>query len=170
MSLLEHPIVATLVGTLAATVITAVGVWTWRKFFRPGIRIMTATEKGPIGRELGFTEAHVKITLMNKSSKDVQIKDIRLMFCGAFGASVAPEAPAGRSHRGLPVSLAAGTDEIWYIPAERLSRLLRSLYHPPSRAKSSLKKVRLHARCITGTGNAYKSSAFLFSTDPNSHW
>ena len=92
------------------------------------------------------------------------------MFCDAFGASVAPEAPAGRSHRRLPVSLAAGTDEIWYIPAEQLSSLLRSLYHPLSRAKSSLEEVKLHARCITGIEKAYKGSTFLFSTDPASRW
>ena len=167
MSLLEHPIVAPLI----VAVIIAVSAWIWRKFFRPEIRIMTATEQGPTNRrELGFTEPAVKITIMNKSSKDITIKDIRLMFCGAFGASVALEAPSGRSHCELPVNLASGADDHWYIPAEKLSKLLRSLYHPQPRGKSSMKKVKLHARCITGTGKVYKGSPFLFPTDPGVHW
>ncbi len=37
---------------------------------------MTATEPGPTSRELGFTEPAVKITVLNKSSKDVKIKGI----------------------------------------------------------------------------------------------
>ena len=166
MSLLEHPIIAGLI----VAVIIAVSAWIWRKFFRPEIRIMTATEQGPVSRELGFTEPTVKITVMNKSSKDIQIKDIRLMFCGFFGASVKPEAPAGRSHRRLPVSLASSAEEIWHLPAEQISGLLRSLYRPQQEGKSSMKKVKLHARCITGTGKVYKGYTFLFSTDPDSHW
>ena len=127
MSLLE-----TVIAGLTVVVITAVSTWIWRQLFRQEIGIMIATEQGPTSRELGFTEPAVKITLMNKSGKEIRIKDIRLMFCGVFGVSVAPEAPAGRSHRGLPVSLASGAEEIWYIPAEQLSALLRS----PSCAKT----------------------------------
>lgn len=167
VSLLEHPIIAGLV----VTVIIAVSTWIWAKFFQPEIRIKTAIEQGPTnGRELGFTEPAVKITVMNVSSKDITIKDIRLMFSGAFGASVAPEAPAGRSHRALPVSLASGAEENWYVPAEKLSGLLRSLHHPPSLAGSVVDQVKLHARCIIGTGKVCKSSDFLLSTDPDSHW
>ena len=159
-----------IIAGLAVAVIMAVSTWAWRKFLRPEIRIMTATEQGPTSRELGFTETAVKITIWNQSGKDIQIKDIRLMFCGNFGAPVAQEAPPGRSHRELPVSLTSGADENWFIPAQRLSELLRSLYHPQQMVDPAMKNVKLHARCMTGTGKVYKSPSFMFSTDPNSHW
>ena len=97
MPLLEHPIIAAIIAGLALAVFTLVGVWLFRKVFRPEIRIVTAIEKGPTRRNLGFTEAAVKITLTNESTKDIRIKDIRLMFCGHFGRAVAIEAPAARS-------------------------------------------------------------------------
>ena len=75
MSLLE-----TVIAGLTVVVITAVSTWIWRQLFRQEIGIMIATEQGPTSRELGFTEPAVKITLMNKSGKEIRIKDIRLMF------------------------------------------------------------------------------------------
>ena len=165
MSLLE-----TVIAGLAVVVITAVGTWIWRKIFRPEIRIIAATEQGPTSLELGFTEPAIKITLTNKSRNEIRIKDVRLMFCGVFGARVAPEAPAGRSHRNLPVSLASGAVDHWYIPAEKLSDLLRSLYRPREHAATETYNLKLYARYITGTDKVYKSSLLLFSTDSNSHW
>ena len=162
MSLLEHPIIAALI--VAALV--PLGTWIFLRIFRPEIRVTTAIEKGPATRKLGFTEPAVKITLANKSSKNIQIKDIRLMFSGHYGASIAPEAPPGRFHVELPASLAAGTEEYWYIPAEKLSNFLSSVFRPPHRAGSVPEEVRLYARCITGNGRIYKSPPFSFSTDP----
>ena len=104
MSLLEHPIIARPI--LAA--LDSLGRWFFLRIFRPEIRVTTAIEKGPTTRKLGFTEPAVKITLANRSSTDIQIKDIRLMFSGQFRASIAPEAPPGRFHVELPASLAAG--------------------------------------------------------------
>ena len=135
---------------------------------RGGIRVETRQETGPSSRELGFTEAALKITVVNESKKAVKIVDIRLMFCDSYGASVAPTAPPGRSHPELPANLVSGADGNWYIPAEKLSELLYSLYHPPLTTKPIVREVELHARCVTGSGKVYKSRIFSFSTDPNS--
>ena len=114
----EHPIIVAIIAGIVLAIIVPIGVWLFNRVFRPDIYIMAVIEKGPTTRELGFTEPAVKITLTNKSSKNIQIKDIRLMFCAAYGASIAPEAPAGRSHRQLPTCLVSGEDDHWYIPAE----------------------------------------------------
>ena len=168
--MLEHPLIAEITAGLVLAVVVPLGVWLFRRVFRPEIRIVTAIEQGPTTRELGFTEPAVKITLTNKSSKNIQIKDIRLMFCGHFGASIAPEAPAGRTHRELPVSLSAGAGEHWFVPAEKLSDLFRGLHRPPKRTEAELGTVTLYARCVTGTNRTYKSPSFSYSTDSNSHW
>lgn len=161
----EHPIISGIV----LAIIIPIGVWLFKRVFRPDIRLSAAIEKGPTTRELGFTEPAVKITLANVSNKDIQIKDIRLMFSKHFGASIAPEAPPGRSHPELPASLATGAEESWYIPAQQLSNLLCSLCRPPNRAGTAPTAVRLYARCITGTNRIYKGPSFSFSNDPNSH-
>ena len=165
MAILEQ-----VIAGLAVLVIAAVVAWTFRSIFRPEIRIVAATEQGPTSREFGFTEPAVKITLTNSSGKEIRIRDIRLMFCRGFGAPVAPEAPPGRSHLELPASLASGTGGHWYIPAERLSDLLRSLQMPPKRATTETHNPKLYARCATGTDKVYRSSSFRFSTDSSSHW
>ena len=170
MQTLGDAITAEVIAGVILAVVVPFGIWLFRKIFRPEIRITTAVEKGPTTRELGFTEPAVKITLANASSKDIQVKDIRLMFSKHFGASIAPEAPPGRSHAELPASLATGAEEIWYIPAERLSSLLRSLCRPPNKAGTVPTAVRLYARCMTGTNRIYKGPSFSFSTDPSSHW
>lgn len=163
-------ILDTVIAGLAVVVISAVGTWMIRRIFRPEIRIVAATEQGPTSRDLGFTEPAVKITLTNKSGNEIRIMDVRLMFCGVFGAPVAPEAPPGRSHPELPATLAAGALDHWYIPAERLSSLLRSLHRPRHNSATEIHNLKLYARCITGTDRVYKSSSFRFSTDSNSHW
>ncbi len=161
----EHPIIAGIVRAI----INPIGVWFFNRVFRRDINIMAVIEQGPTNRELGFTEPAVKITLTNKSSKNIQIKDIRLMFCAAYGASIFPEAPAGRSHRQLPTCLVSGEDAHWYIPAEQLSDLLRSLHRPRGNVGTEPGTVTLYARCITGTNQAYTGSGFPFSTDSDSH-
>ena len=162
---LIFPIMATLIATLISL---KLGPWLWRKFFRPEIRIMTATKQGPISWELGFPEPAVKITIINKSDKALQIRDIRLMFCGAFGAAVDSKAPGGFSHRQLPVCLASGASDHWYIPAEKLSALLRALHHPPGKAEAETSNLKIYARCITSTDKVYKGPSLPFSTDPTS--
>ena len=164
MPSLENPLVVTIIATVIGGLILAalvpIGRRLWQKFFRPELRIIAATEQGPTSRALGFAEPAVKITVMNKSNDDIQIKDIRLMLCGVFGAPLAPNAPAGRSHRELPVSLAPGVDEHWYIPAEKLSDLLRSLHYPPKTTVTATRNVMLYTRCITGTDKIYKGHPF----------
>ena len=157
-------------GTFLAKVVTEIWDQIRRRSSRDGIRIETTLERGPISREHGFTETAIKITVVNETKSTVKIRDIRLMFCGAFGTSVAPKAPLGLEHPELPVNLYSGTEKNWYVPAEKLSQLLRSLHHPPTTTVPATRTVTLHARCITGTGKVYKSSAFLFPTDPNAHW
>ena len=170
MQTLGDAITAKVIGGLILAILVPFGIWFFRKLFRPEIRITTAVEKGPTTRELGFTEPAVRISLANVSSKDIQIKDIRLMFSKYFGASIAPEAPPGRSHSELPTSLATGAEESWYIPAQQLSSLLRSLSRPPNEAGTVPTEVPLYARCMTGTNRFYKGPLFSFSTDPNSLW
>ena len=165
MSLLEHPLVAGLIVLFIGSLVP----WIWRQFLRADIRLTATVEQGPTTRELGFTEPAFKITISNRSTKDITIQDVRLMFCGAFGAPVAPEAPSGRTHRELPAVLNPGTKEHWYIPAERLSNLLHGLYRP-RRAIEVEGNVKLRARCMTGSGGTYSSRIFNFSTDANSQW
>ena len=129
---------------------------------------MTAKETAPPIRKLGFLEPTVKITIINKSDKAIQIRDIRLMFCGAFGAAVASEAPGGFSHRKLPVCLASGASDHWYVPAEKLSALLRGLHHPPGKAGAATSNLEIYARCITSTDKVYKGPPF--SLDSNSRF
>ena len=169
MSFLEVVIAAIIAG-LIVSILVAFGPWLWRKLFRPEIRIMTATKQGPTSRELGFTEPAVKITIINKSDKALQIRDIRLMFCSAFGVAVHPKAPGGFSHRQLPVCLASGASDHWYIPAEQLSAFLRGLHHLPGKAGAAMPNLKIYARCITSTDKVYKGPSFPFSTDSNSFW
>ena len=170
MQTLGDAIIATVIGGLILAFLISFGTWFFRKLFRPEFRITTAVEKGPTTRELGFTEPAVKITLANVSSKDIQIKDIRLMFSKHFGGSIAPEAPPGRSHPELPASLATGAEESWYIPAQQLSDLLRSLCRPPNKAGTVPTAVPIYARCMTGANRIYKGPSFSLSTDPDSLW
>ena len=142
--------------------------WIWRRSSRGKIRVETRLERGPSTRELGFTESAIKISVVNESVAAITIVDIRLMFSGGYGASVAPLPPPERSHPKLPASIKSGTEGDWYIPAEKLSALLYDLYHPPSTTKPIMRKVKLYARCITGSGKVYKSPAFSFPTDPGS--
>ena len=165
MAILEQ-----VIAGLVVLVIAALAAWMFRRIFRPEIRIAAATEQGPTSRALGFTEPAVKITLTNRSGEEIRIRDIRLMFCSGFGAPVALEAPPGRSHLKLPASLASGASDHWYIPAEQLSDLLRSLQRPPKSATTETHNRKLYARCVTGTDKVYRSSSFPFSTDSSSHW
>ena len=164
MQTLGDAITAAVIAGLILAILVPLGTWFFRKLFRPEIRISTVVENGPTTRELGFTEPAVKITLANVSSKEIQIKDIRLMFSKHFGVSIDPKAPPGRSHPELPASLATDTEESWYIPAQQLSSLLRSLCRPPNKAGTVPTAVPLYARCMTGTNRFYKGSSFSFST------
>lgn len=81
-----------LLGAGAAVVTVILGIPQLIKLVRHRIHVRAVWKRGPVSRKLGFTEAAVEITVVNKSESAVEIGDIRLMFCGAFGASVAPEA------------------------------------------------------------------------------
>ena len=98
--------------------------WIRRSLVHKAVRIETVMERGPSTRRSGFTEPAVKIIVMNESKRSIKIRDIRLMFCDEYGASVAPEAPEERSHPELPMDLDSGKDEHWYIPADKLFALL----------------------------------------------
>ena len=153
----------------AAVVTVILGAPQLIKLVRRRVRVRVTWKRGPVSRKQGFMGAAVEIAVVNKSESAVEIRDIRLMFCGAFGASVAREAPPGFSHPELPKSLDSGKGETWYIPAEKLSALLCSLYRPQSLTKAVKRKVTLRARCITSAERVYRSPAFQFSTDVNSH-
>ena len=149
--------VASILGFLKEPV-----VWIRRRLVRKAVRIETVIERGPVTRRSGFTEPAIKVTVMNESKRLIKIRDIRLMFCGDYGASVLLKAPPERSHPELPMDLDSGTDAHWYIPAEQLYTLLSSLYQPPSTTGPTSREFTLRARCITGTGKVYRSSPFLF--------
>ena len=91
------PFLEQIIAGLIVALIVGTTTWLWRRSYRAGIRVETARECGPVSRELGFTEPAIKISVVNKGDKEVTIKNIRLMFCREFGASVAPEAPPGAS-------------------------------------------------------------------------
>ena len=141
----------------------------WRRIMRRTVRIKTMVERGPISREFGITEPAVKITVVNETQHPVIVVDIRLMFCGDYGASIAPNAPTGRSHPTLPENLESGSSKEWYIPAEQLSCLMDSLHRPVSTTVQKSRKVRLRPRCISATGRVFKGSAFQYPVDPNCH-
>lgn len=165
---MDHPIFSTVVGGAILAALIALATWLWRRIIRPEVQLMATTEAGPTSRELGFTEPAVKITVTNRGSSTVMVKDVRLMFCRAFGAAVADVAPSGRTHPKLPVSLEAGTDQCWYVPAEKLSALLLGLHGPePDGFPKSY--VKLYVRCITGS-RVHRGARILFPTDPGAHW
>ena len=134
------------------------------------VTVLIETERGPISREYGFTESALKINIQNKNKFDIQIKDVRVMFCKSYGFPVPSTAPVLRTHPQLPHKIESGSMENWYIPAEQLSKHLRFLYLPSDHTGLVSKTVTVHARCTTGSGKVYKSSALKFSTDADSHW
>ena len=144
--------------------------WLKRRSGQGKLRIETVVEQGPVSRESGLTQPAVKITVANEGEQSIKVSDVRLMFCGRYGVPVESQAPLERQHPALPTDLNSGTVEHWYVPAEDLSRLLRWLHRSPSTTVSMSRKVRLHARCISGTGKVYKSSSFHFSVNPNVHF
>ncbi|MDE0212412.1 MAG: hypothetical protein OXJ64_21340 [Boseongicola sp.] len=111
----------------------------------------------------------MQITVMNESDSKIKIRDVRLMFGRKYGASVAVEAPAGRCHPKLPAEIDTGAEENWYIPADRLADLLQSLHRPTSTTVLTSRKVKLYARCISGTGKVYKGRSFGFPVDYRTH-
>ena len=131
------------------------------------IRIAVAEEKGPTIIQYGFTEKAVKVTVKNGSSAKIEIRDIRLMFAGSYGAPVLPEAPQARSHRQLPAALESGISETWYFPAEKLASLISHLSAQPI---STNKKVKLRPRITTTTGRIFRGPTHQFSIDVDSHW
>lgn len=135
--------------------------WAWRRWSKNDVRVETTITPGPTSRQLGFTEDAIKVTVMNEGDHKIKIRDVRLMFCGNYGASVATEAPPGRCHPKLPTAIDTGAEENWYVPADQLANLLSSLHRPPSTTVSTSRKVRLYARCISGTGKVYNSRSFL---------
>ena len=134
---------------------------------RRGIRVQIAEERGPTTRELGFTEKAVKVNIRNRRATKVEIQDIRLMFRGAYGVPVPPEAPPPRSHSALPVVLDPGSAKTRYFPAEKLAGLIGWLSSKPVHAESM---GRLRPRVTTATGRVYRGPVHRFCLDVNSHW
>ena len=100
--------------------------------------------------------------MVNEGERIIKLYDIRLMFSGDYGYPVAAEAPPGRNHSELPSDLHPGTVEHWCIDADALALLLLLLHRPPSTTVLRSRKVELYARCISGTGEVYRSPSFLF--------
>lgn len=157
---------ASILGLLIAVPSFAILLLRW--WAQKKVRVGTIVERGPMSLEHGIVESAVRITLANESKQSIEIKDIRLIFCGKYGASVAPEAPKGRSHPELPTQLDSGSEISWYIPGEKLSDMLRSL-HAPTTVPLSSRTVKLHVRCTGATGRVYKGSSFLFSLKPSEY-
>ena len=85
--------------------------WAWRRWTQQGVRVETTITRGPTSRELGFTEDAIKITVMNEGDHKIKIRDVRLMFYGEYGVSVAAEGPPGRCHSRLPMDVDTGAEE-----------------------------------------------------------
>ncbi len=156
------------IGALLGATLATLKDWLWyRTPTHGGIRIEIEEERGPVGREYGFTEKAVKVTVKNQSDVAIEIQDIRLMFTKTHGVPVMPEAPALRSHSVLPETLASGAAQSWYVPAEKLASLLRFLSWKPV-SEDCLANLR--PRVTSATGKVYRGSAFRFSKDVESHW
>ena len=143
--------------------------WAWRRWTQQGVRVETTITRGPTSRELGFTEDAIEITVMNEGDHKIKIRDVRLMFYGEYGVSVAAGGPPGRCHSKLPMDVDTGAEENWYIPADQLANLLGSLHRPPSTTVSTSRNVKLYARCISGTGKVYRSRCFRFPVGYRTH-
>ena len=156
------------IGALLGVTLATLKDWLWYRIpTHGGIRIEIEEERGPVGREYGFTEKAVKVTVKNQSDVAIEIQDIRLMFTKTHGVPVMPEAPPLRSHSVLPETLASGAAQSWYVPAEKLASLLRFLSWKPV-SEDCLANLR--PRVTSATGKVYRGSAFRFSKDVESHW
>lgn len=167
-------IVQVIAGVPVSALIGAIGgggvaSWASWRIARSRVRVETREERGPVTRGRGFTESAIKITVHNRRRKQVRVRDIRVMLSRDYGAPVQKEAPPGRTHVDLPEDLESGDAKSWYVPAEQLANLIALLHHPPSMTEPE-PMVRVYVRCITGTGRVYRSRAFRFATDVNSHW
>ena len=150
-------------GALLTVAFTALKDWL---IAHRSIRVSAAEKSGPTSVELGFTEAAVEVTVLNRKREAIEVKDVRLMFARRHGAPL-PEPPPPRRHPELPASLDPGTEETWYFPAEKLASRLQLFSSMPSPAQRTAK---LRPRIATTAGKAYRGRSIRFSMDVNSHW
>ena len=139
----------------------------WSRFpLRRPLRIHAEIERGPCDLdhpEHGFTEPAIKVTVKNRGSNPARVADVRLGFAGQFGASVAPEAPPLRTHPVLPFDRSSGDFAAWYIPAERLSALLRGLHLPPVSTAIPVRPL------VTVGDQVHKGRVLQIPTDPRNY-
>ena len=95
MSLLEHPIIACAHSGRPGPI----GHLDFLRIFRPEIRVTTAIEKALPPANWGLGTCRKGHVGEQEPVRTLHIKDIRFMFSGHYGASIAPEAPPGRFPR-----------------------------------------------------------------------
>ena len=88
----------------------------WVRYGRfSGLRVRVAKRRVPATRETGFLGAAVEVSVSNVGRGPVVVRDVRLMFLGAYGAPVESSVPAGVTDPALPASLAPGEERHWYV-------------------------------------------------------
>ena len=128
--------------------------------------IDTTLERGPTSREYGFTETAVKVTLKNETGRRHTIQDIRLMFRGAYGIPVPPEAPVPRSHPTLPAHIESGSAETWHFGAEKVAAFFQMVLDPAAK----IEKVRVQPKFTTVTGKVFTGPTIRLSTDVDAYF
>ncbi len=125
----------------------------------------------PATREKGFAGAEVEVSVTNASRHPIVVRDVRLMWSGAYGAPVESSVLGERRNPALPATLDPGAERHWYVRGEKLSQLLAVLFHPPKKATVyEAPSVAMYARCLTSSGRIGMSPTFEFPTDVNAHW
>lgn len=141
----------------------------WNGAWRTGVQVsVVGIQHGPTTHSLGFTEPALRVMVSNTGKRAMRVTDVRLIFAEPFGMPVPPEAPAGRSHRSLPVRLSAAEELTWFFPAQAVSGTLDALFMPSRRMGHDV--VPVYARCRFSSGVVCVSRVVRFPTDQNAHW
>ena len=162
-------VVVSVIGSLTVAAALVLLRWGFKKYIKPDLWIVFEIVRGPVTRELGFTESAVKIKVANTVSDAVEIQTIELMFSQQFGFKVEERAHAGFSHPKLPSRLDGHSAEYWYIPAERASRVIRSL-RTLKRDGTVSRSVKVRVRCTLSSGRIFHSRRRDFPTDLSEYW
>ena len=105
----------------------------------------------------------IAVTIRNRTSCDVVVHDVRLMFCKSYGW---PQQDYGNGNNPeLPAEIKASKNEIWKFPIDRISESLRNLYQPKSQTHPVSASRPIRAKCITGDERAHFSGIVSVPTD-----
>lgn len=157
-----YDVAVELAALLASLFSPAKAAWNWLRSGRH-VRVSTDEVPGPITREYGFSQSSVRVVVANKGGNEVEIQEVRLMFARGFGFPLM-EAPAPRTHPGLPAVIGPGTRATWYFPAETVAIMLGKVSLKPHAKK---RDAKLRARVVTSVGGVHRGRRHKFSLDIN---